>query len=84
MSDDDLAAAEQLIRSGRIPLDDVRAYGAALRLFITEYDKRGAAIERVRAMCLDYMAAPEGGSWLDIDTLWPSDVLAALDGTDPP
>jgi hypothetical protein len=34
-----LVKAERLIRSGRIPLDDMRSYGAALTLFLAEYDR---------------------------------------------
>ncbi|HEX4395427.1 MAG TPA: hypothetical protein VH084_28435 [Mycobacterium sp.] len=34
-----LIKAERLIRSGRIPLDDMRSYGAALTLFLAEYDR---------------------------------------------
>lgn len=34
-----LVKAERLIRSGRIPLDDMRGYGAALKTLLFEYDR---------------------------------------------
>jgi hypothetical protein len=34
-----LIKAEKLIRSGRIPLDDMRGYGEALQVLLVEYDR---------------------------------------------
>lgn len=48
-----------------------------------ESARRGAAIERVRALCADYMAEAEGGGYTNVDSLWPTDVLAILDEEEP-
>lgn len=39
-----------------------------------------AAIERVRALARARQAEAQDGTWTDADSLWPSEVLAALDG----
>jgi hypothetical protein len=38
-----------------------------------------AQIERVRDLCAERMAEAEDGSQTDVDTIWPSEILAALD-----
>jgi hypothetical protein len=43
-----LVEAEQVVRSGRIEMSDVRAFGRALRVFIEEYDRRYAELVELR------------------------------------
>lgn len=39
-----------------------------------------AAVERVRALCASRMTEGADGAATDVDSLWPSEVLAALNG----
>jgi hypothetical protein len=46
---------------------------------ITETEVLKAQIQRVRDLCAERMAEAEDGSQTDIDTIWPSEILAILD-----
>lgn len=68
-------AADHGFRLCRIDIPDMPE-------LMAEVDQLRAAVARVRALCLDLQTEGEGGGVCDADTLWPSQVLAALDGED--
>lgn len=61
---DDLAEAERAIRSGSIPLSDMREYAANLKQFMAEFDRQGAELEQLRARVAEDKNWNEAIDWL--------------------
>jgi hypothetical protein len=80
----DLAAVGPDAGSVDTSTDALRTVLDALAEALDVAAERGAAIERVRAACLDEMTEAENGGMANVGALFPSDVLAELDGEDAP
>lgn len=79
----DLAEAVAHLRNvAEIPGYFIRL-GSAAQLVLDALTAAQDADKRVRELCEERQTEAQGGGTTDADTLWPSEVLAALDGEDP-
>lgn len=68
-SPDDLAEAVRAIRSGSIPLSDMREYAANLKLLMAEYDRRGVVEQAARTLVEDLRSVSQTVFYRRLDVL---------------